>query len=301
MELKPIAIIFIFIAVVFPTTVFANTSVVPERIDPREIESKIGAKAYVVMDRETGELLTIKQENRVWPIASLTKLITASLVLEQGVSTNQKVAVRNTDNVGGARLWVNDGDTLSVDDLFYAALVASANNAANALSRATGFSKEEFVQKMNGYADSLNLSRTKFVDPSGIGVGNQSTPLEMAKIAQDVLKKEEMKHYTTTVQRFIRVANNGTTKKMVSTNWMLYKPQYDDVFVTGGKTGYLNESGWNLVVTLEPKKDDERELLIVLFGASSRAQSFADTEKLAKWAWDVYKWKPTSQSLSLSQ
>jgi len=290
---------YIFVAVVFPTTVFANTSVTPKRIDLSEIESKIGAKAYVVMDRATGELLTIKQENRVWPIASLTKLVTASLVLEQGVSTNTKVAMRNADNVGGARLWVNDGDTFSVDDLFYATLVASANNAANALSRATGFSKEEFVQKMNRYAKSLNLSQTKFVDQSGIGPGNQSTPLEMAKIAQDILQKKEIQRYTTTAQRFIRVANNGTTKKMVSTNWMLYKPQYDDVFVTGGKTGYLDESGWNLVVTLEPKKNDERELLIVLFGASSRAQSFVDAEKLAMWSWDVYKWN--SSSLSISQ
>ncbi|MBI4713773.1 D-alanyl-D-alanine carboxypeptidase [Candidatus Uhrbacteria bacterium] len=291
MELKFVAMLFLFIAVVFPTTVFANEPSFPKRIDPREIESEIGAHAYVVMDRATGELLTIKQENRVWPIASLTKLVTASVVLEQGISTNQKIAMRNTDNVGGARLWVNDGDTFSIDDLFYATLVASANNAANALSRASGFSKEVFVQKMNDYAQSLNLTHTKFVDPSGIDANNQSTPFEMAQIAKNVLQKEEIKRYTTTYKRFIRVANQGVTKKMVNTNWMLYKPQYDDVFVTGGKTGYLDESGWNLVVTLKPQKNDKRELLIVLFGASSRAESFVDTERLAKWAWNVYEWE----------
>ncbi|MBI2475607.1 D-alanyl-D-alanine carboxypeptidase [Candidatus Uhrbacteria bacterium] len=300
----PFLMVFLFLCLFIPTTAFANTLVVPERIDPSEIESKIGAKAYIVMDRATGEFLTIKQENRVWPIASLTKLVTASIVLEQEVSKNQQVAMRNTDNVGGARLWVNDGDTLSVDDLFYATLVASANNAAIALSRSSGFSKDEFIQKMNDYAKSLNLSHTKFVDQSGIDPGNQSTPLEMARIAQLVLQKKEIQHYTTTAQRFIKVANKGTTKKMTSTNWMLYKPQYDDVFVTGGKTGYLEESGWNLVVTLEPKKNDERELLIVLFGASSRAQSFADAKKLALWSWNVYEWKsnsPTSQVSLLSQ
>lgn len=291
MELKFVAMLFLFIPVVFPTTVFANEPSFPKRIDPREIESEIGAHAYVVMDRATGELLTIKQENRVWPIASLTKLVTASVVLEQGISTNQKIAMRNTDNVGGARLWVNDGDTFSIDDLFYATLVASANNAANALSRASGFSKEVFVQKMNDYAQSLNLTHTKFVDPSGIDANNQSTPFEMAQIAKNVLQKEEIKRYTTTYKRFIRVANQGVTKKMVNTNWMLYKPQYDDVFVTGGKTGYLDESGWNLVVTLKPQKNDKRELLIVLFGASSRAESFVDTERLAKWAWNVYEWE----------
>jgi D-alanyl-D-alanine endopeptidase (penicillin-binding protein 7) len=291
------------ISVVFPATVFANTSSVPTRVDPREIESQIGAKAYVVLDRATGELLTIKQENRVWPIASLTKLVTASVVLDQKIPSNQKIAVRNADNVGGSRLWVNDGDTFSVDDLFYASLVASANNAANALSRSTGLSKEEFVEKMNARAQNLNLSKTNFVDPTGIDPANQSTPLEMAKIAQEILNKKEIQKYTTTSRRFIKVANKNSTKQMINTNWMLYKPQYDDVFVTGGKTGYLDESGWNLVVSLKPQKNDERELLVVLFGASSRAQSFSDTERLAKWAWDVYEWKSsiTSQVSLLSQ
>lgn len=78
---------------------------------------------------------------------------------------------------------------------------------------------------------------------------------------------------------------------MINTNWMVWKPQYDDVWVTGGKTGFLDESGWNLVVTLKPSKNDERELLIVLFGAKSRAASFEDAERLADWAWDVYRWE----------
>lgn len=290
MELKHSLALIIFATVVYPTTVFANSQIVPKRIDPSEIESEIGAKAYVVMDRATGELLTIKQENRVWPIASLTKLVTASVVMDENLPANKIVAVKNSDNVGGARLWVNDGDTFSIDDLFYAALVASANNAANALARSTGLSKEKFVEKMNAHAQNLSLTKTTFVEPSGIDSLNTSTPLEMAKLAREILKKEKIQQYTTTSKKFIKVANHNTTKKMVNTNWMLYKPQYDDVFVTGGKTGYLDESGWNLVVALKPEKNDKRELLVVLFGAKSRAQSFADTERLAKWAWDVYEW-----------
>src|SRR3989338_4827747 len=141
---RKIMSLFFVMTVVFPTTVFAQTSTAlsaPTRIDPKEIESEIGAKAYVVMDPATGTILTMKQEDRVWPIASLTKLLTASVVLDQKVSMQKLIAMKNVDNVGGAKLYVNEGSQFSVGDLFYAALVASANNAANALARSTGLSK----------------------------------------------------------------------------------------------------------------------------------------------------------------
>ncbi len=271
----------------------------PLRVKPREIESEIGARAYVVMDRATGDFLTVKREHLVWPIASLTKLVTSSVVLEKQVPFERMADVRNSDNVGGARLYVNDGDRFTVGDLFYATLVASANNAANALARTTGLAKTEFVSAMNAYATQLNLTQTHFADPTGIEVENVSTPLEMARIAREAFAREEIKKYTTTATQFIQVANTGSSKKMINTNWMLWKPQYDDVWVTGGKTGYLDESGWNLVVSLKPTKNDERELLIVLFGASSRAGSFEDAERLARWAWEVYEWRPAVQLSAL--
>jgi len=291
---KKIGTWFFVMAVVFPTTVFAQTTSLPVstpvRVDPREIESLIGAQAYVVMDPVSGTILTMKQEDRVWPIASLTKLITASVVLDQKVSIQKLVGIKNVDNVGGARLYVNEGSTFSVGDLFYAALVASANNAANALARSTGLSKLSFVQEMNLRASALGLTKTSFVDPTGIETQNVSTAREMATIARAVFSRPEIQKYTTTATRFIQVASQGATKKMINTNWLVWKPQYDDLWVTGGKTGYLDEAGWNLAVSLRPSKNDERDLLIVLFGADSRAASFVDAERLANWAWDVYKW-----------
>ncbi|MDG1949841.1 MAG: serine hydrolase, partial [bacterium] len=117
---------------------------VPVRTDWSEIESEIGSEAYVVMDRSTGKILTVKNENRVWPIASLTKLMTANVVLDHDVPMTDVADVLNTDNVGGARLWVEDGAEFTVEDLYYATLVASANNAANALSRTTGLTSSAF-------------------------------------------------------------------------------------------------------------------------------------------------------------
>jgi D-alanyl-D-alanine carboxypeptidase len=269
---------------------FAPSVDEPVRVNPAEVESQIGAEAYVVMDKKTGKILTVKKENLEWPIASLTKLITADVVLLENVSMAKRHGVLNSDNVGGAKLNVYNGDTFSVDDLFYATLVGSANNAANALSRTIGVSRSDFIKKMNERAKDMNLVQTKFVDPTGIEVENVSTPLEMARIARTVFKNEKVQKYTTTSVKYVDVLNRGTQKKMTNTNWMLWKPAYDDVYVTGGKTGFLYESGWNLAVALKPSKNDERELLIVLFGGTSRAESFNDAKRLASWAWKAHKW-----------
>lgn len=265
---------------------------IPVRVDATEIESEINAASYVVMDRSTGKILTVKNENRVWPIASLTKLVTADVVLDAGVSMSEITDIRTDDDVGGAKLWVYDGDEFSVQDLFYATLMASANNAANALSRTTNLSSTAFVEEMNARASALNLTKTTFVDPTGIELGNVSTAREMARLASNILDRDEVARFTSTYMKYITDLTQGTTKKMTNTNWMIYKPEYDDVYVTGGKTGYLVESGWNLVVALRPSgSDTDRELLIVLFGADSRNESFVNAERLADWAWEVHEWQ----------
>ncbi|MBI4437333.1 D-alanyl-D-alanine carboxypeptidase [Candidatus Uhrbacteria bacterium] len=268
---------------------------VPVRVKPTEIEAQIEASSYVVMDRSTGKILTVKNENRVWPIASLTKLVTADVVLDHEIAMGALGEVRESDDVGGAKLWVYDGDAFSIQDLFYATLVASANNAANALARTTGLSSEMFVSEMNARAADLNLVNTAFVDPTGIELGNVSTAREMARLASEILARDEIARFTSTSVRYITDLTQGTTKKMTNTNWMIWKPAYDDVYVTGGKTGYLEESGWNLVVALRPDgADADRELLIVLFGAGARSDSFVNAKRLADWAWEVYEWQQQS-------
>ncbi|NQV90144.1 D-alanyl-D-alanine carboxypeptidase [Candidatus Uhrbacteria bacterium] len=265
---------------------------VPVRVNSEEIESEIGSEAYVVMDRSTGKILTVKNENKVWPIASLTKLMTANVVLDHEVPMSAIADVRNADNVGGARLYVEDGDTFSVEDLFYATLVASANNAANALSRTAGLTPAQFIAEMNQNAVNLGLTKTQYVDPTGIELGNVSTAREMARIVRTVFARDEIRPFISTVSKYINVISQGTTKKMTNTNWMLWKPEYDDLYVTGGKTGYLIESGWNVAVTLKPMGgDDDKELLIIVFGAESRGDSFIDANKLADWAWETFEWQ----------
>ncbi len=251
---------------------------------------KTTASSYVVVDKTTGIVLAASHADTVWPIASLTKLMTTQVVLDAGMKLASVHDVKTVDDVGGAKLYVTSGDTFTLDGLLYATLVGSANNAANAIARATGKSKSSFVDEMNARAAALNLGRTKYVDPTGIETGNVSTARELAVVAGNAFSRPDIKRYTTTAKASINVLSQGTVKTIKNTNWMLWKPQYDDVFVTGGKTGYLDESGWNLAVALRPSaKNEKRELLVVLFGASSRASSFEDADALSSWAWKNFK------------
>lgn len=290
--LKKIILAF-FIALVFPMPIFAASSVVvqPKRLDPLEIESKVTARAYVVIDRTTGKILTEKNENLVWPIASTTKLMTAEIVLEKALSPKKLFGVITADDVGGAKLYIKNGDKFTIDDLFYAMLVGSANNAANALARASGLSRTEFVGAMNARAKSLGLKSTVYVDPSGIDPANVSTPLELAKIANIAFNNTSIKKYASQPVRNVKDMSSGAIKKIQNTNWMLTRSAYNNGVVVAGKTGYLEESAWNFVTALRPKNNDaKKELLLVIFGADSRAQSFADAKTLSSWAWNVYAW-----------
>ncbi len=248
------------------------------------VTPSVTAESYLVLDRTSGQILVASHADKEWPIASLTKLMTAQVVLDEGEGGIYPVTTE--DDVGGAKLYVSSGDTFTLDGLLYATLVGSANNAANAIVRSTGMSKTDFVAEMNQRAVDLNLSHTRFVDPTGIETENISTAREFARIADHAFDRADIRRYTTTASANIRVLSQGAVKTIKNTNWMLWKPEYDDIYVMAGKTGYLDESGWNLAVALRPEyKNEKRELLVVTFGSDSRAASFQDAEALARSVW----------------
>jgi D-alanyl-D-alanine carboxypeptidase len=252
----------------------------------------VSAAGYVVIDNASG--LIVAEENSGIPrsIASLTKLMTTDVVLTRKVPLTRVQPITAADNVGGSRLGVAAGTKFSVNDLFYAALLPSANDAANALADATKLSRTQFVGAMNELAGSLGLSRTTFADPTGIDEGNVSTPREFAILAKNVFNFSAVRRYTTTMKRVLRELPSGKRITVKSSDYLLTKPEYDDVLVTAGKTGYLGaDVGWNLAVGLKSAKGAPRELVIVVFGEPKLAQSMADADALAQWAWGHYKWK----------
>lgn len=273
---------------------YASLSDYAPKVAPTQVSASAPpattASSFVVIDRASGQILAAEDANRAWPIASLTKLMTAQIALDSGAALSDVYPVTSEDDVGGAKLYVNSGDTFTFDGLLYATLVGSANNAANAITRTVTSDRAAFVDEMNLRARALNLSRTSYADPTGIEVENVSTAREMARIADLAFRRPDIRRYTTTASASVRVLSQGVTKTIKNTNWLLWKPEYDDIYVMAGKTGYLEESGWNLAVALRPEyKNEKRELLVVTFGSDSRADSFVDAEALARWAWASYR------------
>lgn len=248
---------------------------------------------YIVLDDSSGAILLAEHADTVWPIASITKLMSMKVALDTGLDLGGKGDVRDEDDVGGAKLYVDDGTTFTVRDLLGATIVGSANNSANALARLTGLSKTNFVAEMNTKADDLDLPMATFVDPTGIELGNTATAREVAEISRVVFQNENIRYFAGSTSVSIAALNDADyVRDIKNTNWLLYDSAYDDVYVTAGKTGYLDESGWNLVVRMHPMGEaaTKRPLTIVVFGAAGRRESFDAAANLARWTWGNFSW-----------
>ncbi len=266
---------------------------IPARLAKAGAQPKVTAAKYVVIDDASGEILAANKAGEIWPIASITKLMTTGLALDSGLDVGGVGDVKMSDEVGGARLNVVNGTKFMIRDLLAATLVGSANNAANAVARLTGLSKTDFVTAMNARATKLGLAQTQFVDPTGIELGNVSTAREVAYFAKKAFDNENIRHFAGSSRIHLAALNDANyVRDIASTNWMLYNSAYDDFYVTAGKTGFLNESGWNAVVQLHPMsdKDARRSLTVVVLGAESRRASFDDVAALAKSAWSNFSW-----------
>ncbi len=245
----------------------------------------ISAEAVFVVDAATREVLLSKNAHVQRPLASITKLMTAMVTLDRRVPMTRRAAITKDDEVGGARLRVAAGSTLSVRDIFDAMLIGSANNAANALSRTTKLSRKDFVAAMNAKAKAVGLRATAFVDPTGIEPENVSTAEDIAALAFEAFPLGAVRSATTTSKYTLVAARQTHTVK--NTDDLLNDPS-NGLYVLGGKTGYLDEAKWNFVVQMKDAR--QKPLMVVVLGADSMAGSFKEAATLARWTWDNYQW-----------
>lgn len=248
--------------------------------------------AAIIVDQKSGEVLYEYHADDVRSAASLTKLMGALVFMDHAPDWNKIVDIRAQDEVGGGRLRVASGSTLKVIDLLYSSITASANNAAVALARVTGIGQGNFIKEMNKKAESLGLVNSRFVDSSGMDPKNVTTAREMAKLAAAAYNVDAIRRVATTGSYTFKVRNTGELHKIKNTNDILTSSTYDSFYVTGGKTGFLYESMYNLAVRVRPTADkqDTRQLMVVVFGSQTRESSFKSAAALANWAWKAYKW-----------
>ncbi len=249
---------------------------------------KLSAEAVLVIDVATRDVLLSRNAHEQWPLASITKLMTAMVTLDHRVPMARNARITADDEVGGARLRVASGSTLSVRAIFDAMLVGSANNAANALSRATKLARKDFIAEMNAKAGNLGLRATSFVDPTGIEPENVSTAEDVAALALEAFAVPDIRRATTTAQ--VTVVTAARQVHTVKSTDGLLTDEKNGLYVLGGKTGYLDESQWNFVVKMRDARN--RPVLVVVLGSDSQNGSFADAATAAKWVWDNYAWVP---------
>lgn len=270
-------IIPIFILLALPLVTQAETYVPA----PQEFESAI------ILQPKSRNVIFAYEPEKPHVAASLTKLLTGIATLELRPAWSKIVSIEAQDEVGGGRLQVPVGAELSVQDLFYSAIMASANNAAMALSRVSGVSREAFIARMNDIAGRIGAKNTHVYEASGMEVKNVTTAYDIARIAEVAFNNDMMRRASTISRYEFPIRNSDTVKVIGSTNAPFLAD--DDVWLTGGKTGYLHESKYNLVARLQPYEngvhDPKHEVIVVVLGAPTKNDSFNSVKKLAQWAW----------------
>ena len=244
--------------------------------------ANLNSKAYIVQDLNTGQIIISKNENLLWTPASLTKLVTALVVLDTNTKLTKQVTMTQDDqNVGacksgGACIKSKAGVKFTVDSLFHAALLPSANNAANALARSTGLSAQEFVDRMNKKATELGATQSHFNEPTGLDPSNQITAADYSKIVTAAFSNDYLRKVAGLNTYYLRSSNNSKYNQTIKNTDKLLADA--DLTVLGAKTGYLNESNYNFATLIKYKGG--QELAIVVLGEQHLYSAFSETKQL---------------------
>jgi D-alanyl-D-alanine endopeptidase (penicillin-binding protein 7) len=214
-----------------------------------------------------GKYISGKSSNEILPLASLTKLMTALVLIDLKIDFNKKVIVRDNQinyvtpyiDAGDITSSINlkTGDKVTLNDMWNAMLIASSNEAAIVLVDNSGLSREKFIQKMNSKAKALGLKNTKFTDPSGIDPKNIGTATEIAFIAQKAYAYSSIKTVSAKASYKFKDLISGRAISVISRNTSLLamKP-------LGMKVGYLTEAKINVALRL--KKGTKDRIIVVL-------------------------------------
>ncbi len=258
----------------------------PELMGEMINQDDFSAKAIIVKDKETGTILFAKNEYQKRPIASITKLMSALVVLEKNPDWDSTFVVI-PDDIIDTHMYA--GDTYTLDDLWYSALIASSNKAIYTLADAVGWPRAAFVERMNQKAQELGMVSTKFVEPTGLSADNVSTASDLSILLEEALRQEKVKKALLKPEYNLYSAERKKSHHMWNTNWLLlgWIPN-EFAEIVGGKTGYIPESGYNFSVQL--KNEAENVLNVIVLGAGVHEARFTEARDIANWTFANYKW-----------
>lgn len=246
------------------------------------------AKAAIVLDDVTGQVLWQKNPDAVVPIASITKLMTSLVAVDHITNWDDSYTMQGSDHVGGESFPASKGDQFTKHDLLKTTLIFSANNAAMALAHSTGLSDDEFVRAMNAKAQQLGLLDTHYVEPSGLKVGDVSTARDLALLMRTIEHEPILLEAASQANHQMTRQNPNQDHPVITlktTDWLLrdHNPN-----VIAGKTGFTDEAG-SCFVSLDTNQAGHH-IIVVVLGSPDTSTRFSETQQLIDWTYQNYQW-----------
>jgi D-alanyl-D-alanine endopeptidase (penicillin-binding protein 7) len=242
-------------------------------------EPILQSSSVLVLDPATGQTLYSKNADHVAPIASITKLMTAMVVLDAKQPLDEAIEITPEDidllKNTGSRLPI--GSHFRRDDLLRLALMASDNRAASALGRSYPGGLPAFVGAMNAKATALGLSQTRYVDSSGLSPGNVSSPQDLGKLVTAASRYPLIKEYSTTRAVNVTLPESKRTMTFVNTNGLVRGSEWN---IGLSKTGYISEAGKCLVMQAMIAN---QPIVIVLLDSWGRLTRIGDANRIKRW------------------
>ncbi|HDI1211406.1 TPA: D-alanyl-D-alanine endopeptidase [Aeromonas hydrophila] len=250
----------------------------------------LSSAAFVVANPRTGEVLSERNANRVMPIASITKLMTALVVLDanQRLSEMLTVTMADVDRLKGTGSRLAVGSRLSRADMLHIALMSSENRAASALARNYPGGQRAFIEAMNAKARMLGMWSTQFSDSTGLTPRNVSSAHDLAKLVAAASTYPLIRQYSSTEERMVR--NGKRQLHYLNSNRLVREGSWP---ISLSKTGYIREAGRCLVMATQINREP---VIMVLLNADTPNARVADAKRIKSWLETSGRMSLTAQS-----
>lgn len=233
----------------------------------------------LVVDEITGKALYEKNGMQPVPIASITKLMTAMVILDSQLPLTERITITkdDRDRLRGSRSRLHYGANLSRGELLQLALMASENRAAAALARTYPGGMPAFVTAMNQKARELGMTNTQFADSSGLSSGNVSSARDLARLVQAAARYPVIREYSTATSQLVKLPRYAAPLRFINTNGLVNNSKWD---IDLSKTGYTSEAGRCLVMKA---KLAGRPVIIILMDSWGKNSRIGDANRVRKW------------------
>ena len=250
------------------------------KVDNNSLNDISADKIKIIGNNDVSYLEQREEEKQA--IASITKLMTALVFLDNEPNLNEVYTISEDDTIDGGKRHFFIGEKIKLSDILKAALIASDNEAAAILSQVNGLEKDEFIKLMNKKAIELGMLNTQFVDSTGLNKGNISTASDVSILFKEAFNNELIKE-ALSIPEYSFETLQGREKKITSTDYSVFN---ENINYLGGKTGYTDEADYCLVSSF--RVSEEEDIIVVVLNSDSKEGRFSESMELTQIIRDKY-------------